>query len=374
MFILDLPDLRDTCEKVCFVNPSGLVELWVNKSRFIRYGDPNRLLRYLRRKLGDNTIHKIIPYETDSYSIIRHPLQDVNEFIEACDKYTRAEYQKSRIAVKYSFQCKQYHDNYYRELDQTTKCLNFAKIFVGEHIELFNSLDFAIGFCTKYPSMYSHIPDQFKCNKKLLKIIISRDQSQFQYTPDTIKNDRNFAIKLIKQIQPANNLIYRYLSHELRKDPEILSAIIHKLSKTDLDLQWTIGDIPDNLINNRDFILSLNIDASDRLYQYLSSSMQQDYDIISKIGEFYDVNTYARTIYAEMKSDFELHKILINRNANIFTFMCDELRDNAELANIFIDNIDNDIYDRLYIERFLSRRLLYDPSIRYKLSQLRRQK
>ena len=53
--------------------------------------------------------------------------------------------------------------------------------------------------------------------------------------------------------------------------------------------------------------------------------------------------------------------------------MCYELRDNAELANIFIDNIDND-YDRLYIERFLSRRLLYDPSIRYKLSQLRRQK
>ena len=102
--------------------------------------------------------------------------------------------------------------------------------------------------------------------------------------------------------------------------------------------------------------------------------MQQDYDIISKIGEFYDVNTYARTTSAEMKSDFELHKILINRNANIFTFMCDELRDNAELANIFIDNIDNDIYDRLYIERFLSRRLLYDPSIRYKLSQLRRQK
>jgi hypothetical protein len=102
--------------------------------------------------------------------------------------------------------------------------------------------------------------------------------------------------------------------------------------------------------------------------------MQQDYDIISKIGEFYDVNTYARTISAEMKSDFELHKILINRNANIFTFMCYGLRDTAELANIFIDNIDNDIYDRLYIERFLSRRLLYDPSIRYKLSQLRRQK
>jgi len=366
MFILDLPDLRDTCDKVCFVNPSGLVELWVTKSRLSRYEDSDRLLQYLRRKLGDKTIHKIIQYETDSYSIIRHPLQDVNEFIEACGKYTRAEYQKLYCAVNYG--------NNYRENDQTIKYLNFVKIFVGEYIELFNSLDFAIGFCTKYPSMYSHIPDQFKCNKKLLKIIISRDQSQFQYTPDTIKNDRNFAIKLIKQIQPANNLIYRYLSHELRKDPEILSAIIHKLSKTDLDLQWTIGDIPDNLINNRDFILSLNIDASDRLYQYLRSSMQQDYDIILKIGEFYNVNTYIRTISAEMKSDFELHKILINRNANIFTFMRDELRDNAELANIFIDNIDNDIYDRLYIERFLSRRLLYDPSIRYKLSQLRRQK
>ncbi len=87
MFILDLPDLRATREKVCFVNPSGLVELWVTKSRLSQYKKPDRVLRYLRRKLGDETIHKIIPYETDSYSIIRHHLRDVNEFIEVFDDY-----------------------------------------------------------------------------------------------------------------------------------------------------------------------------------------------------------------------------------------------------------------------------------------------
>jgi len=162
MFILDLPDLGS--EKVCFVNPSGLIELWVTKSRFIRYKKPDRLLQYLRRKLGDKTIHKIVPYENDSYSIIRHPLQDFREFIKSCDEYVNGEY--------YKWYSDEDQDGKDRSIagrrDYMVKCI---KLFITTHIELFNSLDFVITFCDKCPSMYPLMPDRFKSNNELLKIM-----------------------------------------------------------------------------------------------------------------------------------------------------------------------------------------------------------
>ena len=344
MFILDLPDLRDPCEKLCFVNPSGLVELWVTKSRISRYKKPDRVLRYLRRKLGDETIHKIIPYETDSYSIIRHPLQDVNKFIKEIHK---------RFKI--------------------SKCaFDFAK-FTRKHIELFNHLNFVIKFCYEYPSMYHLVPIRFKSNIKLLDTVLESDQAQFKNIPYVMKNNRDLVIYLIKQTQRKWDvtLIYRHLSYELRKDPEILSVtLIHSIKVYDDGFKHNIVDhIPDNLINNRNFILSLNINTPSALYRFLDRNMQQDYDIILKFGYFDDRDEYNNIMTPDMKLDIELHKKLISNNAHIFRYMTDKLRDNIELAYIFIDNIDTMSNNRIFVEKYLSARLLNDPNIESKLSK-----
>jgi hypothetical protein len=111
MLIPDFPFIRYN-ELICFVNPSGLVELRVRKDRIDRYLKNNdKMLQYLRRKIGDNTIFKITPYESipESYLIIRHPLQDFNEF------------KKAYIMCPYIDRLK----------------------FVNKHIELFNNPDFS---------------------------------------------------------------------------------------------------------------------------------------------------------------------------------------------------------------------------------------
>ena len=352
MFILDLPDIRDTCEKVCFVNPSGLVELWVNKSRFIRYEDSDRLLQYLRRKLGDKTIHKIIPYETDSYSIIRHHLRDVNEFIKVFDDYV--------------------------EIGNCSRWCNGggcceSKI-IYKHIELFDNLDFIIRFCSVYWDTYHLMPIQFKCNKKLLKTVLIKDQNLIRYAPDSVTYNQDLIIYLIKSSSRDNkpNCIYKYLPHMLRENPEILSTSLNNGCWTDI-MHNIVGHIPDNLINNRNFILSLNINTPSALYRFLDRNMQRDYAIILKFGYFNNRDEYNNIMTPTMKLDIELHRTLVCRNPHIFRYMQYELRDSVEIACIYINNIINTkiTWDRSFIESTLSARLLNNPYIKSKLSQIR---
>jgi hypothetical protein len=149
MLIPDFPFIRYS-ETICFVNPSGLVELRVRKDRIDR---TKKLIKYLRRKIGDNTIYKIIPYDNvyvgalnnKSYMIIRHPLQDINEFLRAFDEF----YSK-------------YTHTY------TTHAKTAIYKFIDDHIELFNNLGFVSKFCKYNPTCYSYIPAHFKSNKIII--------------------------------------------------------------------------------------------------------------------------------------------------------------------------------------------------------------
>jgi hypothetical protein len=166
-----IPDFTLTYnETIYFVNPSGLVELRVRKDRIARYFKNNdKMLQYLRRKISDNTIFKITPYESipETYLIIRHPLQDINKF----------------------------------EPIYAISILTMEQVkFVQDHIELFNNLDFVIRACKLGPENYQYIPDRYKSNLKLLKTL--RHWSQFEHIPDKVKNNRKLVIYLIK------NLIY----------------------------------------------------------------------------------------------------------------------------------------------------------------------
>ena len=303
MFILDLPDLSDTCEKVWFVNQSGLVELWVNKSRFIRYEDPNRVLQYLRRKLGDKTIHKIIPYEKDSYSIIRHPLQDVNEFIKACKEYFG-------VADINNW----YGDTYY------------AKNFIYDHITLFNNLDFVLQFCREYWYMYHLIPIRFKCNKKLLKTVLINDQRLIRYAPDSVKYNRDLIIYLIKSSGHDNkpNLIYMYLPYILREDSEILSISINNGCWT--DIKHNIVDyIPNYLINNCEFMLGTNIDIVSVLYPYVENPH------IRNNKKF--ICSYIVGIRKYSKDDIDI--------SHIYNSLSMELKLDLDILTAFLSKLDN---------------------------------
>jgi hypothetical protein len=301
MLIPDFPFIKYN-ELICFVNPSGLVELRVRKDRIARYLKNNdKMLQYLRRKIGDNMIFKITSYENipETYLIIRHPLQDFNKF----------------------------------ELTFTISILTMEQVkFVQDHIELFNNLDFVIRACKLGPENYQYIPDRYKSNLKLLKTL--RHWSQFEHIPDKVKNNRKIVIYLIKNLVYVMNndckfpfyldciySIYPCLSYEFRKDPEIVSLSLSDLCRNYNQAEQIISWIPDNLFNDRNFILSLDINISSGIYRHLSIELQRDYEILLKFGYRYISNdeAYNRIMTPEMKSDVELHKKLMKLNPNIHT-------------------------------------------------------
>jgi hypothetical protein len=77
--------------------------------------------------------------------IIRHPLQDINEFLRAFDEF----YSK-------------YTHTY------TTHAKTAIHKFIDDHIELFNNLGFVSKFCKYNPTCYSYIPAHFKSNKIII--------------------------------------------------------------------------------------------------------------------------------------------------------------------------------------------------------------
>jgi hypothetical protein len=288
-------------EPIWFVNLSGMVELRVRKERIDRYLKNNdKILQYLRRKIGDNTIFKITPYESipETYLIIRHPLQDFNKF----------------------------------EPTYAISILTMEQVkFVQDHIELFNNLDFVIRACKLGPENYQYIPDRYKSNLKLLKTL--RHWSQFEHIPDKVKNNRKIVIYLIKNLiyEMAHGLgrsfylqciytIYPFLSYDFRKDPEIVSLSLSDLCRNYNQAEQIISCIPDNLFNNRNFVLSLDINVSSGIYRHLSIELQRDYEILLKFGYRYistNADAYNRIMTPEMKSDVELHKKLMELNPNI---------------------------------------------------------
>jgi hypothetical protein len=302
-------------ERIGFVNLSGMVELRVRKDRVDRI---KKLVKYLRRKLNDKTIYKVIPYENKSYMIIRHPLQDIKEFIQAYDQCIGS-------------------DNRVR--------------FINDHIDLFNNLEFVCKFCEKDGSRYQFMPDKFKSNMKLIKAVLSNNSHYYIHFPDRMKNNKKvLAILLFKEPYKFNIIsetfkndrqfiiyilsrgksfyIYEYLYEGLKKDPEIVSMQLSVL-QNDLLFSDVIANIPDNLIKDRNFILSLrfdNIDVSMKFYSHLSTELQRDYDILLKHGYGSILTTYNKIMTPEMKSDIELHRKLVKLNPSIYDLMSEKLK------------------------------------------------
>jgi hypothetical protein len=311
MLILDFTLIYS--EIICFVNLSGLVELRVRKDRVDRYLTNNdKMLQYLRRKIGDKLIYKITPYERimgdEAYMIIRHPLQDIKEFIRV-----------------------------YNKLSNT-----ISRNFVRKNIDLFNNLDFVIRFSKIAPIQYQYLPERFKHNRKVLEAVIFHDQ--FQYFPDKIKNNRNLVIYLIRLRGPSTcsfiklinlhyrkiNTLFRYLPYEFRKDLEIISLAMDD-TLADAACYSVMSHIPDNLINDRNFILSFNdcnINILSNIYYSLSMELARDYEILVKLG--YRImgykSDYSRIMTPEMKSNIELHRKLVKLNPSIYNLMSEELQ------------------------------------------------
>jgi hypothetical protein len=113
--------------------------------------------------------------------------------------------------------------------------------------------------------------------------------------------------------------IYPFLSYEFRKDLEIVSLSLSDLCRNYNQAEQIISWIPDNLFNDRNFILSLDIDVSSGIYRHLSIELQRDYEILLKFGYRYisSDEAYNRIMTPEMKSDVELHRKLMELNPNI---------------------------------------------------------
>jgi hypothetical protein len=248
--------------------------------------------------------------------IIRHPLQNFNNFIRA------------------------YHICHYIDRQK----------FMSEHIELFNNIDFVRRFCTYYPRYYQYIPIRFKSNKRVLHALLEYDQHMLKYAPDEAISNKKIIMYAIKRVIPHCPLyIYRYLSYELRKDPEIVACIsaafwlfddhmgvpgLHSIPPS--IYYHVVNYIPDDLINNRDFLLSIckfmpnNCSKSlSLLYSHTSIELKRDYEILLQMG--YKYIGHKKTIYNEimtsqMKSDTWLHRKLVKLNPDIYDFMPAKLK------------------------------------------------
>jgi hypothetical protein len=337
MIIFNILHRRD--EVIYFINLSGSVELRARKTRIMRYmAVPNqdkkndkkndKFLQYLRRKIGDKLIYKIIPYKnitttaqqehSNIYTIIRHPLQDINEFRKA---YTSQIYDK---------QCEYTNDEY----------------FIKKHIELFNSLDFVYKFCecTGIGSCchINLIPDRFKKNKHVSIIWALRcctgRRSNFECLSYIAKSSKKNILYIINKVGSFRlRNLFPELPYKLREDPEILSKLLSGFRipkrydsmtpRTEFYSYKPILDhIPNNIINNIDYLLKLhtymnfidNYDISE-IYRYLSIETKRNYKILLKFGYKYisDKDAYNEVMTPEMKSDIELHKKLVKLNPSI---------------------------------------------------------
>jgi hypothetical protein len=175
---------------------------------------------------------------------------------------------------------------------------------------------------------YIDFPDRIKNNKKVLAILLFKEPYKFYLIPKTFKNDRQFIIYLLSRGKSI--YIYKDLYVRFKKDPEIVSMQLSVLQDC-LLFSDVIANIPDNLIKDRNFILSLrfdNIDISMRFYSHLSTELQRDYDILLKHGysSMSQVGIYYRIMTPEMKSDIELHIKLVKLNPSIYDLMSEKLK------------------------------------------------
>jgi hypothetical protein len=345
MFIFSLPYHKNR-KVIYFVNLSGLIELRIWNTRITRYIkntnyitkviSNNRLIKHLRRKLNDNTIYKIIPYDNIynnmSYLILRHPLQDFGAF-EQIYKQIYEQY-----LYKYGpNNCENDYINYTDRIE-----------FLNKNIELFNDLCFVYKVLDYDVKIYQYIPDRFKCNKQILVNVIKH--RNYELIPDKVKNNRKLAIFMVtvKTNYFHACMIYQYLPYKFRKDPEIVSLALTNMNQGAVS-ECIIDHIPDNLINDRNFVLSLtintvspekfyhindlnwkglNINIAPDIYRYLSIVLQRDYDILIRFGYYFiaDKVIYNRIMTHEMKFDIGLHKKLIELNLKIYNLMPEELR------------------------------------------------
>jgi hypothetical protein len=96
-----------------------------------------------------------------------------------------------------------------------------------------------------------------------------------------------------------------------------------------------VVNIPDNLINNRDFLLSICkfmpddcYDSLSLLYSYTSIKLKRDYEILLQMGYQYIGHKpkYTEIMTFKMKSDIELHRKLVKLNPKIYGLMSTKLK------------------------------------------------
>ena len=141
-------------------------------------------------------------------------------------------------------------------------------------------------------------------------------------------NDKIYNFKLNHQF-PCIRYILNNVSNNLLHNKDFIKSIIEKC-------QEAFEYIPEDLKNDKDFIIELLDKGYTRILDYISEDLKNDKDFIITIIEKYDDFILFKTS-PEIKNDFNVVKCSINKYGMSLEFASDNLKDNEIIVTMAIE-------------------------------------
>jgi hypothetical protein len=400
MLIILFPDLRDD-RRIVFRNLSGSIDI-----RIAVYSKKDHVISSIRTKLNDQSITDIINYNVHSDPdiqfdniIIRNTDRiKILEQLEniTCDELRSMLLQESNLILLNDFEfiktILQYnHGNTFHEVyplisdrlkDEISLIGNVITYceyikYTSERIRSDrDEIGYLIGRCyreKKYDNntrrifirsdiIYSNLSDELKHDIDIIREVYRYCECPHDIgynIPTEIRNNRDI---LLSNLREYLHWIYRYLNDSLKHDIEILnSALATDKNKTNfaLDVGAIYRSIPDDILDNKQYVIEVIRLYGDTIYQYLPQHIKFDKQVIKEVlltfkDDFYDAdkNEILKVMPDNLRDDKEFISDIILICSAIYDYISDTLKLNKDIITIMLNKDSGDQYNNIWKIQF----------------------
>ena len=349
MFIFNyqIQCLSQQTYKIPFHNVSGGVDIWILEKKLKNNKD--KMLQILRKKLKDQSITDILYFTIHTYSINNKPNNGYFNIIIRNDK---------RIELLNI--CKYIHNIYDDECDSDEYDIEEYKN--NKKVEAISTIN---GLLKENPILFN--------DYWLIRYIIKEDSVNnenfehiYSQISERIRANKKFILRLISLlvycIINSTEIIYKYISNDLKCDPDIINACFN-VEESDCYPYYIIDyfdqyhTLPSNSIthnidlqfkclSDKNILLTTLKDHLHILYPYLNTELKHNSEILKlafksnnyarrDFPEDYDVHIFLNSIPSDMlTNEQQISDIIENQGADIYRYIHDNLKCNQKIIEL----------------------------------------
>lgn len=336
--------------KIPFHNVSGGIDIWICEKKLKKNKD--KMLKILRKKLKDQSITDILYFNINPYSFNNDPNNGYFNIIIRNDKriellnICRNIINKTNNNDKDDFYDYEMIEYLADEENKKVEVTAMVNRLLKENPILFNDY-WLIRYIIKddsvnnenFEHIYSQISERIRANKKFILLLFSL---------------------LLYRIINSTEIIYKYISNELKCDPDIINACFNNERDCDLyfitdylDQYHTLSsnsithniDLQFKCLSDKNILLTTLKDHLHILYPYLNTELKHNPEILKlafKSNECaihdhseYDVHILFQSIPSDMLTDKQqISDIIEHQGADIYRYIHDNLKCNQKIIEL----------------------------------------